>query len=198
MFTIRFGRFARRVAACVALGSLLIPTACSQQPPPPAPIPSVDAHWSETWLGNPAAGKGTPGIDHAKIHWWKWNDHLALAVWLDRGEGGGSVGAGGIGKPGVYEGEFHVRLSGAKDLADIDIKCESTDGTTGPIRVNGETLDLVQGSLLLVARSGDKLRTKLLNRHNLPVPDEKGDPKLFEKLKADPEVVAFFDPKKTP
>jgi hypothetical protein len=186
-----------RLAMFAALCSLFV--ACSKQPENRlAPIPDVNAHASDTGWGNPEIDKGgIPGIDYARIQWYTWNDRLVLAVWLDRWEGSGSRGGGGIGSPGVYEGEFHASfLGGLKGLPDVDVHCTTTDGTTGPITINDEKFDLSQGSLLLVSRSSGKLRTRLLNRRGLPSPDEKGDPKLFEKLKADPEVVAFFNQKK--
>ena len=190
-------RLAQRIVAVAALCSLL--AACGKQPENrSAPIPDVNANASQTGWGNPEAGKGVPGIDYARIHWYTWNDRLVLALWLDRWEGGGSRGHSGHGEPGVYKGEFNVSYKGFefKGVADVDLKCTTTDGTTGPVTINDEKYDLSQGSLLLVSRSGGKLRTKLLSRPGLPRPDINGDPKVFENLKTDPEVVAFFDPKK--
>ena len=194
MATSRFQWFARYAVVFAFAG-------CKPHEPPPSTPSSPNIHGSETWLGGPQEKeKGVPGIDYARISWWTWNDRLILAVWMDRAEGGGSVGFNGNGTPEGYTAEFHVtKTDGFFGMPGVAVHCTSKDGRSGPLIVNDEKFDLSQGSLLLVSRSSGKVRPKLLNRPDSPVPfNDTKDANHFEKLKKDPEIVPFFNPKKAP
>jgi hypothetical protein len=165
---------------------------CKPQENRPAPIPSVNTHSASTGWGKPEAGN-VPGVDYATVYWYTWNGKLALAIWVDRSEGGGSNGSSGSGEPGVYTAKFHASRSAfpEKGLAGFDVQCTTTDGVAGRIRIDGRELyDLADGTILLLSRSDGALRTRLLKRQRLPSPEAESE--VFAKLKSDPEVVAFF------
>jgi hypothetical protein len=138
----------------------------------------------------PLAGK-LGGIDYAMVHYMIWDDRIALLVWADNDTPNHTATWTSPANEGA-EGVFDVALD------KITIKYRTADGKTGPVNVAGQELNLSDGWLVLVSTAGGQTRVKQLKREELKVqPDsEGGNAKDFEKLKTDPDVVAFYRDKK--
>jgi hypothetical protein len=95
-----------------------------------------------------------PGIDYGTVY------HLgtAFVVWSDApGGGGGSTSSS---EEGV---KCQVSLL-ARDGRRVEFHCNTKDGKTGPVGVNGIGYDLADGNLFLVRTEGDQCRVKQLRR----------------------------------
>lgn len=104
-----------------------------------------------TWS---ARGGSRPGIDRASVF------HLGttLVIWSDLSRGGGGASSGnmhGLSCQGQLRGE-NGKI--------VKYRCETEDGRTGTVIIDGQTFDLEDGNLLLVTMDGGTCRVKQLRR----------------------------------
>jgi len=162
--------------------------------PPPASSQAV-GYTSFSWSSDelPPRPGPVPGIDHASLVLGKMGDGAAYVVWTDlyNASGGGGAGGGrGSAPPNHDAVSYHAHLY--RDTTRIEVKCKTPDGKTGTLELNGEKLELADGSLILVSTTGPKIRWKQLQRDTLQMPPER---ETFEELaKTDPEIKDFFSP----
>ena len=126
---------------------------CGRSPSPASPDlggPSGIISWA------PSAGTDhpLPGIDYGTVY------HLgaAFVVWSDApGGGGGSASSRAQG----------VQCLGsllARDGRRVEFRCDTEDGKTGPVQINGIAYDLADGNVFLVRTEGEQCRVKQLRR----------------------------------
>ena len=132
-----------------------------------------------------------PGDRFATLNWGLWNDHLVFAVWVDRipkGNYGTSMPGTKL-DTGHWDQKYSVYF---RDPPAVEVECRTTDGKGGSVTVNGKSYDSAQGAIFLVHSSSGEV--KQLNRDGLSAKPGVQDnpPDVFLKLKADPEVKAFF------
>ena len=128
-----------------------------------------------------------PGIDCASLGYGGWGEGMAVVVWSDfaAASGGGSV-SGGLAQI-TYDHQF---VLGGQSV--LDYQCRVVeDGKTGKIKIGGRrTLDLADGSLILVSTAGGGIRLKQLKRDTLKMKPEQ---ETFKELaRTDSEISAFF------
>jgi hypothetical protein len=82
----------------------------------------------------------------------------------------------------------HCWLSSKKGRT-VDWWCQTSDGRTGKVRINGQLFKLQDGSLFLVSTRGGKTQIEQHKRNLLEVAP--GDKSLEDFLKEDPEVKQF-------
>jgi hypothetical protein len=188
-------RLALIVYGCFALSWPLCLVGCRSQQPDTTPSPKTDNGYTSWASQAPKKSESIPGIDFATVDWGTWNDGLLFAVWVDRDpKPVASSGRGITGSktgPGLWDAKYRVWCDPPK----VNVECDSTDGTSGSLTVNGgQRLDLSQGRLFLVSTAGGEVRVKQLNRDGLSAKQGAQDtpPECFVKLKDDPEVKAFF------
>ena len=186
-------RFHRLLAASLLLGTLGCGLVKDNTKPPPPPFRGrVDVRALPLGPVNRTEHAGKlGGIDYAVIHYLIWDDRIALLIWTDNE----TINYGANWSAPLHEGgegTFDVTLD------KIALKYRTTDGKTGPVTVAGQDLELSNGWLVLVSSAGGQTRVKQLQREGLKVqPDvEGGNAKDFEKLKTDPDVLAFYRDKK--
>ena len=136
-----------------------------------------------------------PGRDFASVAYLQWCDDvshpddasIALVVWTDVESHTATVHAGRMNVEGA-EGTFEFLLGDS-----LKMTCRTTDGRTGSLTVNDETLDLANGCLILVATVEGKLRTRQIQHNRLKrTPRQSGGYEEYENLSRDPEIIAFF------
>jgi hypothetical protein len=133
-----------------------------------------------TWA--PPAGKENPlpGIDHGNVY------HLgaAFVVWCDAVGGGGgnsSSNSQGIKCQGTLFG---------RDGRRVEFTCETKDGKTGRAEINGQTFELGNGNLFVVATDRERPRVKQLKRDLSALKFEREPLEAFGRN--DAEIVGFF------
>ena len=112
-----------------------------------------------------------------------WGDKKAVVVWSDF-QGANSVG----GSVSSAHAEYHGRVE-HRDGRRIDWKCETSDGTTGTVIINGANYDLTKGRLFLVSTKEGPVRVVQLDR-DLSSPAS-GHSDLERLAKTDEVVTAF-------
>jgi hypothetical protein len=152
---------------------------CGRTPSPAGPDvggPSGIISWA------PSAGTDNPlpGIDYGTVYYLG----TAFVVWSDApGGGGGSASSNDQGVKCV--GSLLAR-AGQR----VEFRCDTKDGKTGPVAINGITYELADGNLFLVCTEGEQSRVKQL-KHD--VSQWKFE---SESLKAvgpnEPEIAEFF------
>jgi hypothetical protein len=155
-------------------------TGCGSNSPPGLGVRS--AGWSQ-W----ARDKSTvPGIDHAAVHIGLYADSPALVVWSDGRGGGFDAGWDRSRRAVHYGGTFTSR--GGRNVV---VHCDTSDGKTGPVTIGGETFELGNGSLFIVASSGTKAVVKQLRRDLSKLgSDSEG---FRANATTDSEIKAFFE-----
>ena len=138
---------------------------------------------SVSWLRfkeiNPKAG-----IDEAEASYGMWGDGMAFVILSDVVGSSGARSSGGTGQPSRYRG-YQESPDGRK----VEWQCETPDGKTGTITISGQSYDLAQGSLFLVATKGGGSRVLQLKRDTLKLT---GQERLEHLLKDDTDVGQFF------
>jgi hypothetical protein len=115
-----------------------------------------------------------------------WNGENAFVVWADTSSSGDNAHTTDRGAS--YSGHFV-----AKDGRRAEYHCDTTDGKTGVLTLDGRGYDLAQGTLFLVSTAGPKTRALHLNRD---VRTLKVTPDAFWKLAdGDKEIAEFFSAK---
>jgi hypothetical protein len=190
---------ARLVAAgvlCLFCPAIFV--GCLRSAPPPLPqsfkgFADPDALF---WPFDSEKKQGrVPGIDDAHIAYLQWcddvshqeNARMALVVWTDLTDQSFS----GPSFPPRSEGEvgqFNFHLGENERLV---IKCQTADGRNGSVSVNGKEFDLARGWLVLVSTKSGKVRTKQVQRDGIKQTPKQGLQE-YEKLRSDPDLVAFF------
>jgi hypothetical protein len=85
----------------------------------------------------------------------------------------------------LYFGSFQTA-----DGRRVEYRCETTDGQTGVLELDGQRYDLAQGRLFLVATARPATRVRQLNRD---VRTLQFSPEAIRALaEADEEITAFF------
>lgn len=144
------------------------------------------------WGPPPGGEKGLiGGIDLAHIHYVTWKNEIAFLLWSDLGLG---ISWGNHSTSSGSDAEY-VRSGDMRDPnhPKIEYELRTPDGKTGSVRVNGQKMDLSQGWLILVSVRSGEVRIKQLQREAPnSTPPLQGHPEVLDKLKADPEIVAFF------
>jgi hypothetical protein len=132
-----------------------------------------------TWT---PAGKDKPwpGIDQGSVY------HLGttFVLWSDAPGGGGgssSSNAQGVQCQGSVLGREGRR---------IEFHCNTKDGKTGRVTINGADYNLADGNLFLVATEGDRIQVKQLKRSLGTLKFERETLEAFGKN--DPDIAGFF------
>lgn len=102
----------------------------------------------------------------------------------------------GSAKNNVRNSGSRGKLTGEQTSADgrkLEWYCETSDGKTGSVKINGQAYELGQGSLFLVATKGAELRVLQLKRDTLSL-KVGNDPKdgLERLIRGDEEIGPFF------
>jgi hypothetical protein len=173
------------LCGCAVLASSLFLFGCGG-PSPPQGSGTGWVTWERFQEINPKAG-----IDKAQANlgiWKSESDRLAFLILTDF-VGASPSRSSGKGKgPEKYEGQQK-----APDGQQVEWQCETTDGKTGKMTINGSTYELAKGALFLVSTQGGKVEVRQLQRDLLKVkPDQESVEKL---LKDDPDVGSFFTEK---
>jgi hypothetical protein len=184
---------------CGFLAAVALSAGCGRTSSGPAPltfdINDFNSGWCD-WGPAPGGEKSlTAGIDLAHIHYVTWKDKVAFLLWSDLGVG---ISWGNLSTSSGSDAEY-VRTGHINDpdFLKIEYELRTPDGKTGSVTVNGQKMDLSQGWLILVSVRGGKLHIKQLQREALnATPPLQGHPEVLDKLKMDPEIVAFFAGKK--
>jgi hypothetical protein len=107
-----------------------------------------------SWAPPAGTDHPVPGIDYGTVY----HVGTAFVVWSDApGGGGGSTSSSEEGVKG--QGSLLAR-----DGRRVELHCDTKDGKTGPVGVNGIGYDLADGNLFLVRTDGDHCRVKQLRR----------------------------------
>jgi hypothetical protein len=132
-----------------------------------------------TWL---PAGKENPlpGIDQGSVY------HLGtvFVLWDDAAGGGGGTSSSNM------QG---VKCQGsllARDRRRVEFLCETKDGKTGPVTIDGVTYDLADGNLFLISTGGDQSQAKQLKRSLTELKFERESLEAFGRN--DPDIAGFF------
>jgi hypothetical protein len=169
------------VAACLCA---LVQAGCGVPAPPPAP-PAAPGGGPAPAAALPAIGAGDATVGETSATFGTWGDGKAILVWsaIPAGEtGSGSTDAGA---------EYHG-LHLAEDGGQIEWRCRTDDGTTGPVTINGESYDLSAGSLFLAGVEGGETTVVQLDRDTLQLTDEKLVGTLEDWMANDEDVHTFF------
>jgi hypothetical protein len=164
------------VKSLIATGwALAVVCGCSRAPT----IPNVGGGGVITWA--PAAGKdkSLPGIDGGSVY------HLgtAFVLWSDTSGGGG-------GQENTHMQGIRLRGSLVAGAGRIEFGCDTADGKSGQVSVNGATYELADGNLFLVATGGEKPQVKQLKRDLSELKFERESLAAF--ARNDPEIAGFF------
>jgi len=169
------------------LGVLCLPGCGGPSPPQGSGTGWVT--WERFQEINPKAG-----IDKAQANlgiWKSESDGLAFLILTDFvASSPGRSGGKGKGSE-KYEGQQK-----APDGQKVEWQCETTDGKTGKMIINGSSYELSKGSLFLVSTRGGKVEVRQVQRNLLKVkPDQESVEKL---LKEDADAASFFAEKAKP
>ncbi|MBI3823261.1 MAG: hypothetical protein HY289_11365 [Planctomycetes bacterium] len=193
MIRIRLCQFGAMAAVLAVLCSML---SC-KPPAKPGPAPETNngrAQWTND------VKNARPGIDFAVVQYITWEDRIAFALWTDLGVPNGFpnelssyLRPNHAGSEGRYSGSIQEKQKPGGPV--IEFSCATTDGVNGSIKVDGRAFELANGFVLLVSTADGKVRAKQIKRDPLSVPPV-GRPadvvNALDKLKADPEIIAFF------
>jgi hypothetical protein len=141
--------------------------------PPPLGGPTGVVNWSA------AADNPLPGVDDGTAY----HCGTAFVVWGD-GDGGGG------GSVGTVEG---VKVQGhllARDKRRVEFQCNTKDGKTGQVTIDGMTYELANGNLFLVATGGNQSQVKQLKRSLAELKFDRESLRAF--ARSDQDVAGFF------
>jgi len=130
----------------------------------------------------PRVGAGGTFIGATKPVYGTWGEAIAVVVWFDRSSGssGVSVAEGSV----TYSG-----LSAPPGRSRIEWRCDTSDGRTGVVRIDGQQYDLSKGAIFLVSTKGGRAEVQQLQRDLARF--KPGHDGLEELAKEDAEVARF-------
>ena len=172
----------------VAAAGLLTAAGCSNKPPPsPASSNSIGGgqyEWHSFKELKPEAG-----LDEAQASFGTWGNAAS-------GSGLAFVILSDVVGPSKVETKSSGKISGQQRSTDgrqVDWQCDTSDGKTGTVTLNGQVYDLAQGSLFLVSTKGTEARMLQLKRDTMKL-KVGNDPKvtLESLIKGDEEIGPFF------
>src|SRR5262249_46814913 len=143
--------------------------------------------WERFKEVNPKAG-----IEKAQASFGIWKEGgLAFLILTDFVGSSRDRGSGkGVG-PEKYEGQQKAR-----DGRKVEYQCETADGKTGTMTINGSSYELAKGSMFLVSTRGGKVEVRQVKRDLLKVAlDQESVEKL---LRGNADVASFFAEKAKP
>jgi hypothetical protein len=165
--------------ACILALTLLCLSGC-RPTGAPAAISSGGPSWSRL------SDNLLPGIDVGSAALAGWNGENVFVVWSDTTSSGSNSHTTARGAS--YAGHFDAR-EGRR----VEYHCDTTDGKTGVLTLDGRDYDLGQGTLFLVSTAGPKTRVLQLKRDVRALrvtPDA-----IWRLAEGDKEIVEFFTPK---
>jgi hypothetical protein len=168
---------AKSVVACAWACALV--SGCGRTPAP-AGLDLGGPSGTMTWSLPGGKHNALPGIDQGSVY----RMGTVFVVWSDAPGGGGGSSSGssqGVKCKGSLVG---------KDGRRIEFNCETTDGKTGQVTVDGRPYNLADGNLFLVSTAEDQTRTKQLKRALREVKLERESLEAFGRN--DPDIVDFF------
>jgi acylphosphatase len=77
-----------------------------------------------------------------------------------------------------------------RNVGRVEFRCETKDGKTGRVAINGTTYDLADGNLFVVSAAGDHSQVKQLRRNLSELKFERENLEAFGRN--DPDVSEFF------
>ncbi len=165
---------------CVVVVSTLFVPGCGGSSPPQGNGAGYVA-WDRFKEINPKAD-----IEKAQANYGIWRDDglafLILADFVGSSRDRSSAKGTGAEK---YAGQHK-----ASARQRVEWECETTDGKTGKMIINGSSFELAKGALFLVSTQGGKVEVRQFQRDLLKVkPDQESLERL---LKDDPDVGSFF------
>ena len=171
---------------CPILASTLFLLGCGG-PSPPRGSGAGFIAWERFGEINPKAG-----IDKAHANYGVWKDDgLAFLILTDFVGSSRDRSSGKGTGPEKYKGQ-HKAPDGQK----VEWQCETADGKTGKMIINGSSYELSNGSLFLVSTRGGKVEVRQVQRDLLKVkPDQESVEKL---VKDEADVGSFFAEKAKP
>jgi hypothetical protein len=135
------------------------------------------------WLESQPDAELVPGIDSASVYFGTLGKGSAVTLWSD---GGGNFGASWDRSRKLIKYEGKLR---ARDGREYPVQCLTADGKTGSVTIDGQTFQLDNGALFLIATAGAKTTVKQLQRG--PLKPEKDA--LRDMALTDPEIKSFFE-----
>jgi hypothetical protein len=139
----------RTLAAAVLLTFV---AGCSNRDEP-KPLAGPEGGGATPSVPKTGAGGSIPYLATDRLLWSEYatrDDRLVFLMWVDlvgeRGPNGGSSRGGGASPSGVY---YHGSSRHATGLK-IEWQCDSPDGLTGSMKINGANYDLAKGRVFLV------------------------------------------------
>jgi|RhiMethySRZTD1v2_1073278.scaffolds.fasta_scaffold2457327_1 hypothetical protein len=133
-----------------------------------------------------SAGSGSTSVGETNVTYYSGDKGMLLVVWIQNpsepglGASGGGSGASSSAAKTVLRGNYQT-FGGKK----IDWNCETADGKSGSVVVNGKTYELAKGGLFLVRTLGESPEVTQLSRDMTKL---KTGADLEALAKSDPEV----------
>ena len=150
------------------------------------------SHQNEPNVPRKTGGGGTPPyLTTDRLLWAEygtWDDQMVFLMWVDLVGERGRSGSGGRGSSSSPTG---VRYQGSSRNAkglDVEWQCDTSDGVTGSMKVNGAGYDLAKGRVFLVTVRADGTQVRQLERDLSKVKVE--DTTAFSKT--DAEIAKFI------
>jgi hypothetical protein len=168
------------IAVLILFLGCIGPTGCGKSPTPSPGAGGGDVTWLNFREINPAAG-----LDWAEASYGIDKRGLVFLILGDVVGTSSIASKGGDGRPSVYEGTCEA-LDGCR----VTWACETADGKTGTMKINGKVYELGDGPLFLIATRGAEVRVRQLARDLSAVRPEKES--LEEFLRHDPDIGPFF------
>src|SRR5262249_33018107 len=168
-----------RTLVATAWACLLV-SGCSRTPGPTGPPDLGGSNGLVTWSRSAGTNNPQPGVDQGTVY----NLGTAFVVWSDAAGGGGGNSSGNV---------HGVKCQGslfARDRRGVEFHCETKDGKTGPVKINGVAYELADGNLFLVFTEGEQSRVKQLKRDLSNLKFERESLEAF--ARNDPEIAGFF------
>jgi hypothetical protein len=160
-------------------GACMLVCGCGRMPSPASPDLG-GPNGLITWSSSASKRDPLPGIEQGSVY------HLGtvFVVWSDATGGGGGTSSSNV--QGV---KCQGSLVG-KDGRRVEFNCESKDGTTGQVTVDGRPYNLADGNLFLVFTAGDRAQVKQLKTSLSDLKFERESLEAF--ARNDQDIVEFF------
>jgi hypothetical protein len=134
--------------------------------------------------------KPEAGLDMAEAGFVTWGDPgdptsgrgLACVILID------FVGTEGFNHTSRGGSGYHRANDGRK----VEWQCETSDGKTGSVKINGRAYDLAQGSLFLVSTKGGDVRVLQLKRDTLKLKVGNVQDSLETLIRSDEDIAPFY------
>jgi len=147
--------------------------------PAPAGLDLGGPSGTITW-SSPGKHNALPGIDQGSLYYMG----TIFVVWSDASGGGG-----GSWSTSAQAAKCEGSLVG-KNGGRVEFSCQTADGKTGQVTVDGRAYNLADGNLFLVSTAGDKTQAKQLKRALREVKFERESLEAF--ARSDADIVGFF------